>query len=165
MAGEERWPLRGRWLRDRTGGRTVRLRGFFGSLRSSLSLVSKLRFVPVRQQSPRGLFLVWPSRTIATQESVIIHTQRVTEHGRKSLIETKGRAPLTDPRNTQDDLRIHQGEPLAGPRATRHGEADSESLIWSGRTIQTSEPYILHPHRPALRNDSSRLVAHRNTDW
>src|SRR5699024_10963707 len=83
--------------------------GFFGSLRSSLSLVSKLRFVPVRQQSPRGLFLAWPSRAIATQESVTIHAQRVTEHGMKSLIETKGRVPLTGPRNTQDDLQIHQG--------------------------------------------------------
>ncbi len=53
----------------------------FGTLSSSLSLVSKLRIVPVHQQSPSGLFLIWSTRTIALRGSVIIHTRRVISSG------------------------------------------------------------------------------------
>lgn len=66
------------------GVRTAQSQGVarFGALPSSLSLVSKLRFVPVHQQTPRDLFLTWPTRTIALRGSVIIHIRRVTASGR-----------------------------------------------------------------------------------
>ncbi len=142
-----RGPIRGRWCeagRGPPGSPSGVDR--FGALSSSLSLVSKLRFVPVHQQTPRGLFLIWPSRTIALRGSVIIHTRRVTAYGRSGPDARRRQDAAPAFHYMRDDLRFHSVRPVGPGTRTRLGEVDSASSLSSERAIRTPWSYVPWSH-------------------
>lgn len=139
----------------------------FGALSSSLSLVSKLRIVSVHQQTPTGLFLIWPSRTIAPRWSVIIHTRRVTPHRRRGPPRPQRKTPLALFHDKPDDLRFLPDRQSHVPGRTDPTEAGHSPLTSPERTMRPSwhthsaTPQVTHFARVRGPTDPYRSVTEK----